>query len=76
MTTNKLFKFFSFGFLLIFSASYVGADVGRPGKQDVPTEGYIAVYIIDLDNLPEDKELFRKNFNLDPEDFKEDFPEI
>jgi len=61
MTTNKLFKFFSFGFLLIFSASYVGADVGRPGKQDVPTDVYISVYIIDLDNVSSADQNFTAN---------------
>ncbi len=61
MTTNKLFKLFCLVFLLIFSASYVGADVGRPGKKDVPTEVYIAVYIIDLDNVSSADQNFTAN---------------
>ena len=59
MKTNKLFKLFFF--LFLFSAYYVGADISRPGKQDVPTDVYISVYIIDLDNVSSADQNFTAN---------------
>ena len=59
MPINKYSKFLLF--LLIFSAYYVGADISRPGPTNVPTEVYISIYIIDLDNVSSADQNFTAN---------------